>query len=72
LNKLNNKPFQKLEGTRTIHFEALDKPVLQPLPKTVYEFAEWKRAAVNIDYHVEVDSHYYSVPYKERERCKIP
>ncbi len=66
LEKLNNKPFQKLEGTRTTHFEALDKPVLQPLPKTAYEFAEWKRAAVNIDYHVEVDSHYYSVPYKYR------
>ncbi len=32
----------------------------------IYEFAEWKRAAVNIDYHVEVDSHYYSVPYKYR------
>jgi len=63
---LPDKPFQKLEGTRTTHFEALDKPVLRPLPKTAYEFAEWKRAAVNIDYHVEVDSHYYSVPYKYR------
>jgi len=47
LEKLNNKPFQKLEGTRTTHFEALDKPVLRPLPKTAYEFAEWKRAAVS-------------------------
>jgi len=35
LEKLNNKPFQKLEGTRTTHFEALDKPVLRPLPKTL-------------------------------------
>jgi transposase len=36
---------------------------LQPLPAQPYEYAEWKRARVNIDYHVEVEGHYYSVPY---------
>ena len=66
LVKLNTKPFQKLEGTRKSHFEAMDKPLLRPLPQTPYEFAEWRKATVNIDYHVEVDSHYYSVPYKYR------
>ena len=66
LVKLNTKPFQKLEGTRKSHFEAMDKPLLRPLPQRPYEFAEWRKATVNIDYHVEVDSHYYSVPYKYR------
>lgn len=66
LEKINNKPFQKLEGTRRSHFELVDKPALRPLPQTPYEYAEWKKATVNIDYHVEVDGHYYSVPYKYR------
>jgi len=66
LERLNSKPFQKLEGSRKSHFEAIDKPVLRPLPRMSYEFAEWKHATVNIDYHIEVDSHYYSVPYRYR------
>ena len=44
-------------------FEELDQPVLRPLPQTAYEIAEWKRAKVGIDYHVEFKKHYYSVPY---------
>lgn len=62
--KLNDKPFAKLEGTRRSQFEAIDKPVLLPLPAKPYEFAEFKKARVNIDYHVEIDGHYYSVPYQ--------
>lgn len=64
LEQLNNKPFQKLEGSRRTLFETLDKPALKPLPPTRYEFAEWRKAKVNIDYHVEVDHNYYSVPYQ--------
>lgn len=64
LERLNDKPFAKLEGTRRSLFEALDKPALLPLPALSYEFAEFKTATVNIDYHVEVDRHYYSVPYQ--------
>lgn len=64
LERLNIKPFQKLEGTRRSVFEELEKPVLRPLPVTPYEFEDWKRVTVNIDYHVEFDKHYYSVPYK--------
>jgi transposase len=63
LQDLNNRPFQKLSTTRRALFESLDKPALKPLPDSPYEFAEWKKARVNIDYHVEVDRHYYSVPY---------
>jgi transposase len=60
---LNQRPFKKLPGSRQSLFEALDRPALRPLPAQPYEYAEWKLARVNIDYHVEVDGHYYSVPY---------
>ncbi|MEW6748010.1 MAG: IS21 family transposase, partial [Planctomycetota bacterium] len=43
--------------------ETLDKPALRPLPPTRYEFATWSQPRVNIDYHVEIDKHYYSVPF---------
>ncbi len=64
LHKMNNKPFQKMPGTRTSMFKELDKPALKPLPENSYQFAEWKKATVNIDYHIEVARHYYSVPYQ--------
>jgi transposase len=61
---LNNRQFQKLNATRKELFENLDRPALKPLPETPYEYADWKKAKVNIDYHIEVDGHYYSVPYQ--------
>jgi transposase len=64
LAELNNKPFQKLPGSRQSLLESLDRPALKPLPSTPYQFAEWKMATVNIDYHLEIDRHYYSVPYQ--------
>jgi transposase len=45
-------------------FEQLDRPALCPLPAQRYAFAEWKKVRVNIDYHVEVEGHYYSAPYQ--------
>lgn len=63
LDRLNERPFKKREGCRRSLFEALDKPALKPLPATPYAFAQWLQAKVNIDYHVEVDHNYYSVPY---------
>ncbi len=60
----NERPFQKLPGSRRILFEQLDKPALRPLPQQPYEYAEWKKARVNVDYHVAVDGRYYSVPYQ--------
>ncbi len=63
LPDLNARPFKKLPGSRQSLFAALDRPALRPLPTQPYEYAEWKRVRVNIDYHVEVDGHYYSVPY---------
>jgi transposase len=64
LEDLNSRPFQKLSTTRKALFETLDKPALKPLPENPYEYAEWKKARVNIDYHIEVDHHFYSVPYQ--------
>lgn len=64
LEQLNNHPFQKLPGSRRSWFEELDRPALLPLPTSRYVLAQWKKARVNIDYHVELQRHYYSVPYK--------
>ena len=60
---LNRRPFKKLPGCRRSAFEAQDRAALQPLPATPYEFAQWKQVKVHVDYHVEVDGHYYSVPH---------
>ena len=63
LERLNARPFKQLPGSRRELFDQFDRPALRPLPAQPYEFAEWKKVLVNIDYHVEVDGHYYSVPY---------
>jgi len=67
LGDLNNRRFQKLNTTRRELFETVDKPALKPLPDRRYEYAEWKKVRVNVDYHIEVDRHYYSVPYQLRK-----
>jgi transposase len=64
LQDLNNRPFQKLEGSRRSWFELLERPVIRPLPPIPFEYAEFKRARVSrLDYHVEFERHYYSVPH---------
>ena len=63
LEQLNAQPFQKLEGSRDSWFAALDQPALWPLPATPFVLATWTQAQVNIDYHVVVDKHLYSVPF---------
>ncbi|MBV9442194.1 MAG: transposase, partial [Acidobacteriaceae bacterium] len=60
----NRRRFRKREGTRASLFESLDRPALQPLPAQRYVMAEWKTVRANIDYHIEIDRHYYSVPYQ--------
>jgi len=63
LVELNARPFRKLPGNRREWFETLDRPALRPLPAQPYEIAWFKDVRVNIDYHVEIDRHYYSVPH---------
>jgi transposase len=62
--EINARPFKKLDGSRASLFESLERPALRPLPARRYEFATWRKARVNIDYHIEADRHYYSVPYQ--------
>jgi transposase len=64
LEWVNRRPFKKLPGSRQSLFEQLERPALKPLPEDRYEFGLWKQAKISIDYHVEVDRHYYSVPYQ--------
>lgn len=68
LTDLNSRPFKKLPGSRKEAFETLDRPVLKPLPAEAYSFSQWKKVRAGIDYHVEIDGHYYSVPYQLRGR----
>lgn len=68
LKELNQRQFQKLKGSRLSVFEEIEKKVLLPLPIYRYEVAEWKKAKINIDYHVELEGHYYSVPYALKEK----
>jgi len=63
LTDLNERPFKKLPGCRRSQFESLDKPALLPLPRQPYEYQHVKKARVHIDYHIEYDRHYYSVPH---------
>lgn len=63
LRELNEKPFQKMEGSRRSWFEELDRPALTPLPSQPFEMAVWRKAVANLDYHVQADWHFYSVPY---------
>ena len=64
LQRVNTRPFQKLDYSRQELFEELDKPALEPLPPHRYEFASFLHPTVNIDYHIEIKGHYYSVPYE--------
>ena len=61
---LNNRPFKKLPGCRRSAFDSLDAPALKPLPAARFRLSRYKGATVNIDYHVEYEGHYYSVPHR--------
>ena len=63
LEKLNSRPFQKLDGCRRSAFETIDRPAMRQLPATRWEFAVWAKARVNIDYHVDYERRLYSVPH---------
>lgn len=68
LAEFNARPLQKLGVSREELFHTIDQPAMRPLPEQRYEYAEWEKHKVNIDYHIEVDHHYYSVPYQLRGR----
>ena len=64
LERLNTRPLRQIQRSRRDLFEAWDRPVAQALPAESYQFGAWKKATVNIDYHIAVGQHYYSVPYR--------
>jgi transposase len=64
LEHLNGRPMQKIGKSRRELWEKLDRPALKPLPVGRHEVGEWTSCRVNIDYHVEVARHPYSVPYQ--------
>ena len=67
LVRLNAKPFQKIAGSRASLFAELDKPALTPLPATHYQYAEWQVARLGINYHAQIDNHFYSAPFQLRK-----
>lgn len=64
LEEFNHRSFTKKNGTRRIAFEEEEKFALSPLPATPYKLAEWKNLKVRSDYHVSIESQFYSVPYE--------
>jgi transposase len=64
IRQLNDRPMRGWDTTRRALYEQLDRPALLALPPTPYEYADWKRCRVNLDYHVEIEKHFYSVPFR--------
>jgi transposase len=65
LERLNARPFRKRpDASRTSLFAELDRPALKPLPAEAYVLTHWKLVRANIDYHVDIEHHYYSVPHQ--------
>jgi transposase len=63
LKRLNERVMYGYKLSRQALFEQVDQPVLNPLPTQPFVFGWWKSVKVNPDYHLEVERHYYSVPY---------
>lgn len=64
LDEFNQRPFTRKKGSRFSAFEEEEKFALSPLPATPYKMSEWKTAKVRPDYHISVESMFYSVPYE--------
>jgi transposase len=63
VEQINNRVTRHLGASRRSLFEEIERSTLKSLPTTEYVFAQWKQCRAGIDYHVEIDKHYYSVPY---------
>jgi transposase len=63
MRRMNERPMRNLGSSRRELFEKIERDVLTPLPAEDWEFAEWRRARVNLDYHIEVHEFLYSVPH---------
>ena len=63
LERLNQRPFRKRDGSRASVFASLERSALRSLPAERFDMSQWSRARVNIDYHIAFDANFYSVPY---------
>lgn len=61
--RLNDRVTRHLGASRRQFFEEVERATLKPLPATPYQFSEWRQRTVGMDYHVDIDRHYYSVPH---------
>ena len=64
VTQINNRLSRHLGASRRALFEELERSALKPLPAEPYVFAQWKECRVGLDYHVEIEKHYYSVPHQ--------
>src|SRR6202012_1957491 len=64
IDQLNDRPMRGWGTTRRALSEQVDRAALRELPPIPYEYADWKRCRVNLDYHIEIDKHFYSVPFR--------
>ncbi len=72
LKKLNSQPFQKMKTSRDELYQTVDKPALKPLPSSRYQYAQWEKVTVGMDYHVNFEGHFYSVPHQYlRQKIEI-
>jgi len=63
VERMNNREMRRIGMSRRQLFEAIERPVMRALPQDDFEYAEWHLARVGIDYHVEVQGFFYSVPH---------
>ena len=63
VERMNSREMRRLGMSRRQLFEAIERPVMRALPQDDFEYAEWHLARVGIDYHVEVQGFFYSVPH---------
>jgi transposase len=72
LERLNQRPFKKREGSRASVFAAVERSALRALPAEPFDMSQWSYARVNIDYHIAFDANFYSVPYTlVQERVEV-
>ncbi|MGH9734021.1 MAG: IS21 family transposase [Candidatus Acidiferrales bacterium] len=71
VEKLNQRPFKKREGSRHSLLLEVDQPVLRPLPAERFDLSVWSQATVNIDYHIQFEGSFYGVPYHARQAVEV-
>lgn len=72
LDRYNNKVMKHIGKSRQQLFDELEKDALLPLPINKFIYKQYKLALVHLDYHVELERCFYSVPYKYlKEKVEI-